>query len=358
MIEVATRKAPALLEICIPTYGRADVVRQSIISILECSDDRYRVSVSSNKQENSLAEFLKHKKNVKYHSFYADQGFTINVKWLLANADARHVLLLSDEDTISPDQLKRLLDYLEGDNGNPIIYYIPCTDKFSLGNLLQLKNMSLSFRNVMMIAPMGPTYMSGYIFPACQITDENLNQSFENHFANAYPFIILRNLLLKSGSTFKILSDITISRGPEIEFGGSYLSDIATKERLPAKKLEWRDISDKSFPTSAFETSERFTYFNIHLRELYSRNVFLYIYSLGLIANRMRSGTGARISVSRIRSGIRGSNGPLVIFSMAYLSKSKNFWHFRSLFFRTFQYMIQKSSGIVRLILSWRPAQK
>ena len=105
-----------LLEICIPTFMRPDSLISSVKTILECKDERFMISVSSNKPEPRIQKTFSQDSRVAFNYFEENQGFTKNVQWLLKNCSGKFVMLLSDEDSISALQLSKTLDFLENIN--------------------------------------------------------------------------------------------------------------------------------------------------------------------------------------------------------------------------------------------------
>ena len=197
--------------------------------VLKCEDLRFKIHISSNCPAPELVHAFNGNSKVKIHEFETNQGFALNVKYLLVTSDARYKLLMSDEDTIDSAALIGLLDFLDSPVASDSIYYLPSKDNYSLGSLVQLKGRNLNYNQIMLTHPMNPTYLSGYIFPPAKYQNLQIDTFFEGWPTNAYPFIKLRNSILQRGSQFMILPNINLNKGVAIEHGGTTNDDLYSK---------------------------------------------------------------------------------------------------------------------------------
>lgn len=287
-----------LLEICIPTYGRTSIIMENLSQMLECSDQRFQISVSSNAHDSVLQKFCQGSDRINYMSFQKNTGFTNNVKTLLGSSCSRYVLLMSDEDTIESSELINLLDFLDRNISNRI-FYVPSHELYSVGNIAELGGHELNYIQTLLLAPMHPTYVSGYIYPRSAIQESALQKSFVDSLGNAYPFIVFRNnSLVLSNFQFMILKGIKLRKGRESSLGGAMhtsekLSIHETKKRT--KYFSGITLAEPFYFTSMSETEERFRFFASHLCELLSHKKVILWLSLMQIRSRMKSGVGLRV---------------------------------------------------------------
>jgi glycosyltransferase involved in cell wall biosynthesis len=345
-----------LLEICIPTFMRPEILISNVRTILECNDRRFKISISTNSVEPKIFDAFSNNPRLKLHSFEMNQGFTKNVKWLLANSSGKFVMLLSDEDFIIPVQLFRILNYLESIGDSRHIIYVPTQDKFSVGNLAEISGCSLSFNTVMFLCPMGPTYMSGYIFQRENFSEPIIDLSFTDEFGNAYPFILLRNLILQDGGKFKIARGFEISKGEEAKVGGAMHTNrlIADSNQIVSSSLFNSNLNHVGpFVTSKEETSERFNFFFSHLQMLHTRRGLIYWLSVIQTGNRMKSGTGESIELKLRPSNINSASGSRVI-GFEYQKRTTSFDNFFVGVISIIGFIVQKSAGVYRRLLNFR----
>ena len=278
-----------LLEICYPTFNRPETLIRSVTEVLKLQDKRFNVFVSSNGPEPQILEAFAHTMNFKLHQFATNKGFSINVGYLLKNSKGRFTLLMSDEDTVDWHSLRELLDYLESTDSEQCVYYLPSQDGFTLGTLREMSAIKLSFRDLMLTHPMNPTYVSGYIFPTSSFLDINMDEIFDTSPANAYPFLKLRNKVLKDGHAFEILPEIQVTQGPIAETGGTPATQLYAK----ASRIE------------------QYENFNNLKQQHIANSKFLRLASSLLIANQIQNDTGAKIyfktNWAQIRKGSIGA---------------------------------------------------
>ena len=204
--------AETLLAVCIPTYQRAkDLIGN--LENMDFRDPRVQFVVSSNGIDGELADYCSARLDILYRQSKVNQGFTSNFFKSLELSGARFSLVISDEDYLNQINFNALISHLEKCHDDSRQFLIPTHDYFSLGSMRRLiGKQKLSYLDIMLTNPFIPTYLSGYVFPSKTLVAK-VSHSSSNPL-NAYPFIILRNKLLKEKVTLQILSGVTITRGP------------------------------------------------------------------------------------------------------------------------------------------------
>ena len=320
-----------LLEICYPTFSREETCIKNVLNIIKCSDPRYAVYVSSNGPGPKIHEALGSRKNVRINEFDVNQGFSSNVEYLLETSKAKYALLLSDEDTINEAELIKLLDFLQAPETVEAVYYLSTQTSYSLGTLQQFSGKYLDLGNLMLTHPMNPTYMSGYIFPTSDCKKANIRVLFDGGIENAYPFLKLRNKILKDGRKFMLIPEITIIQGPSINVGGASLIDFYSLESRTMQYMDFTSIKQEHVPRQK------------HLRFV----------SKILIAKQIQNNMGLKVYFHPIRYQFFEKRE----WSIAFVANITIQNLFAIISSQILIKIIQKFSGLYRLLLSrgsWR----
>lgn len=319
-----------LLEICYPTFSREETCINNVLNIMKCSDPRYTVYVSSNGPAPKIHEALGSRKNVRINEFNENQGFSANVEYLLETSTAKYALLMSDEDTINEDELIKLLNFLQAPITVEAVYYLSTQTSFSLGTLKQFSGKYLNLRNLMLTHPMNPTYMSGYIFPTSNCKKANRGFLFDGGSENAYPFLKLRNKILKDGLKFMLIPEITIIQGPSINIGGGSLIDLYSPESRTMQYMNFTSISQVHVPREK------------HLRFI----------SKILIAKQIQNNMGLKVYFHPIKNQFSDKQEWSIAFATNITFQNL----FKVISSQILIKIVQKFSGLYRLLLvrdSW-----
>lgn len=122
--------ANPILSICIPTFNRAECLRQCLSTITAQFDDletyhQTEIIISNNGSEDNTEEvvnfFLAKFSNIVYLKNRENLGFDRNVLQAVTKAKGEYVWLLGDDDGILPDSLKYVLPIL---NNNKFEYIL------------------------------------------------------------------------------------------------------------------------------------------------------------------------------------------------------------------------------------------
>ena len=314
-----------LLEICYPTFNRVEACILNVREVLKCEDSRFKIHISSNCPAPELVHAFSGNSKVKIHEFQTNQGFALNVKYLLVTSDARYKLLMSDEDTIESSNLIKLLDFLGSSNSRNSVYYSPSYENYSLGTILQLSNKTLNYREVMLTHPMNPTYLSGYIFQPTTYRNLNIDPFFEDWPVNAYPFIKLRNEILRNGGKFMILSGMNFKQGVAIHHGGTNNDELYSKS---SRVIQFQNFLFKDAKGS--------------VRELFFR-----LASALLIANQVQNGMNCKVYLCKEK----GTQTSIWDFGIQFIDEGQFKYKPVVIFSQILLKSFQKLTGLYRLYL-------
>lgn len=135
------------LSICIPTYNRAQHLRnclQSIVDNEDCLNPSVQVCVSNNASTddtNVVVEEFRELLNIKYNVNSSNLGMMGNFLKVIEMADGEFTWMIGDDDLLMPNAIKVLLNLI---NKNPTVYFF-FVNSFHL-NADYVKNFPAPFR--------------------------------------------------------------------------------------------------------------------------------------------------------------------------------------------------------------------
>src|SRR3989344_2982702 len=110
-----------ILSICIPTYNRADYLKECLDSVVAQFDgreirDNVEVVISDNaspdKTRELVEEYQQKFNNIKYFRNNENFGFDLNVINVVENANGEYCWYMGDDDMIGGNSLKFIIDFL------------------------------------------------------------------------------------------------------------------------------------------------------------------------------------------------------------------------------------------------------
>jgi len=225
-----TLENKVLLNILITTYNRPSSVLRAVASCIDLQDERIRVYINSNGNQEELEILKTESYQVIYTSFPENKGANANFKYLLKNTNAHFSLILSDEDVLDSKLLPNLLNWLE-ENINISIGFCDIINELDLTTYFKSNQQKISINYIRYINPYVHTYLSGYIFNNKLIEKLDLDKIFEDSIANVYPHVVLSYHLLKisQGGFFR---ENIIIKGKENNIGGDSHSHIEKSQDL------------------------------------------------------------------------------------------------------------------------------
>lgn len=253
-----------LLAICIPTYRRTNEIIGNLKK-MDFRDPRVVFVVSSNCDDSELSAYCDSRPDIHFFQSEVNRGFSANLFETLKDVKSLFSLIMSDEDFLDSDNLDTLLTRLEETKKEELQYLITTNDQFSLSSMRKMIGKKLTYLNVLLTNPHIPTYMSGFIYPADRVAA--MVTKIPPNKLNAYPFLILRNQLLSEHVPVHILSEVTITRGPD-----------SVNRDLEANYVDESIAIDRT------------NYFLSHYRNLQSHNWLLELWVASLILAQSRPG--------------------------------------------------------------------
>ena len=123
------------LTIAVPTYNRADVISQSLDSIINQKNNQVEIIVCDNASTAKTSEILQsyiNKYGIKYYRSEKNGGMDFNFLNCLKYAQGEYVLLLSDDEILLPGAVLKIIELI--DNNKP--------DYINLNSAIFLKNVN------------------------------------------------------------------------------------------------------------------------------------------------------------------------------------------------------------------------
>ncbi|MCU7373339.1 glycosyltransferase [Paucibacter sp. O1-1] len=228
-----------VLEVLIPTYRRPEAAIGAIDSVLAGADPRVTVFCHSNGVEPELEAAALLRENTRYDCFPENRGAVANFRKVLADSSADYVLFLSDEDRLSQEHLKAFVDFLAGSHHAFVFCSVTESSGENYFSLAALQGEALSCQDVLLLFPIDPTYLSGYCFRRELLSDAVIEAAFEEHDANVYPHLLLRNAIASKG-TIGLFSPALVLKGAEANTGGDSHAHVRQGSGQPAAQTPVR----------------------------------------------------------------------------------------------------------------------
>jgi len=193
-----------LLSVCIPTYNRASILRNTVFNLLKFKQSKFEIVISDNGSTDDTYEVIRrfNDNRIKYYSNNENKGGTFNIIRVLELAIGKYVVLLSDEDDLNIDNIFRVIDMFKPNN--PGLF---------LGNIIKFDHSSLHDFKTELHSPgyisllrfgFRSSYVSGIVFLKESLDFEKYYEqlSLPNYgFLDLYPHQYLVNYLLVNGTT-------------------------------------------------------------------------------------------------------------------------------------------------------------
>ena len=116
-------RAPKI-SVCIPTYNRADLLKQSVASVLNQAFYDYELIISDNASQDGTAEVIKsfNDSRIIYISKEKNIGLVNNWNSCLAAAKGKYITIFNDDDLMMPDNLAMKVQVLEGNRNAGLVH--------------------------------------------------------------------------------------------------------------------------------------------------------------------------------------------------------------------------------------------
>ena len=241
-----------VLEVLIPTYGRPQAAIGAIDSVLACGDPRVGVFCHSNGLEPELEAAASQRERVRFGCFPENKGMVANFRKVLADSEAHYVLYLSDEDRLDPKIVSSFVDFLESASHSFVLCSVLENTGANYFSVAALRGETLSLADLLLLFPIEPTYLSGYCFCRDILTDPALAAAFEEHEANVYPHVLLRNAIVGQGTVGLFVPPMVL-KGAEANTGGDSHAHIplATCVDTPAPARAVLPLNPRTYGESA-----------------------------------------------------------------------------------------------------------
>lgn len=227
------------LEVLIPTFGRTSSAIRAIRSVVSCDDNRIRVRCNSNGRDEKLEAFCHTDSRISFDFFEENQGPSENFYKLYRESKSLFCMLLSDEDTLLPNEVPQFLDFLEAveQNCNLISSSVWIEEQNDFYIELSPAFDDISLNIAAFTIATTNNYISGYVFrtEALQRLDLLNLCGLPNpvHSRHAYGHIDIAQALLTSGSHFTYRPKMVI-RGSAVEQGGdAFAHRTASESTMP-----------------------------------------------------------------------------------------------------------------------------
>jgi glycosyltransferase involved in cell wall biosynthesis len=108
------------ISICIPTYNRAEKLRETLLYLSSFSDTGFEIIIGNNDSKDHTDEVVRHFELIFSSLIYVKHsenlGFSRNIDSVLMRASREYIYVLSDDDIVYEDALKLAIGLLERDS--------------------------------------------------------------------------------------------------------------------------------------------------------------------------------------------------------------------------------------------------
>ncbi|MEY2371404.1 glycosyltransferase family 2 protein [Lysinibacillus capsici] len=190
------------LSICIPTYNRAQILKETLLNVLDCVDEGIEVVVSDNNSDDNTYSIIKNLKapRIKYFKNQENIGAVRNIVRVLERAKGKYSLLISDEDLICNSTIPTIKKIIN-DSQNISAILGGVLDQENRPYIHYARNKYIEGKEAMENIAFTNFYISGAIFNNDLIDFQDLNQQLSkpnNGFLHLYPhrYILTKLTLL------------------------------------------------------------------------------------------------------------------------------------------------------------------
>ena len=117
-------KTPTLT-IGIPTYNNSAFLKKTLASVSRMLSSGVECVVSDNASTDGTQkiarEFCKKNRRIHYYRNATNEGMWANFDWVVKRSQTEYVLFLSDDDSLKPEGVRRVLQILRGNPGIPLV---------------------------------------------------------------------------------------------------------------------------------------------------------------------------------------------------------------------------------------------
>lgn len=199
-----------LLSICIPTYNRAEIIRETLYHLVQIKNDKIEIIISDNCSHDNTQEIVKNFNDdrIKYFRNKENLGAVKNILFSLERANGQMSLLLSDEDRLDIKSLPALLKKIEDQNFSGDLsaiissshgYRLNRSNKSSEGYLLNKGDEAL------MATFFLTGYMSGICFNSCKLDFKKIRLELNKEtygYIDFYPHVFMLAICCISGNVY------------------------------------------------------------------------------------------------------------------------------------------------------------
>ncbi|CRY91262.1 glycosyl transferase 2 family protein [Synechococcus sp. WH 8103] len=215
-----------MLEVVIPTYGRPHSARRAIESCLAIEAEDLIVSCNSNGPDPFLESLSKEVgcSRLRYSSFEKNLGPHANFSYLIKNARAKYLMILSDEDYLDPGCAQGYLSFLRSLHDKVAVISSAIYDSISHNYYFRphfLHGKTLGINQYLCCSEPIPSYVSGLVFRTDRLPAQLVDQCMATVSpANSYAQLDLVLGILDRGSMATFCSYKFVVKGNEARIGG------------------------------------------------------------------------------------------------------------------------------------------
>lgn len=235
-----------VLSICIPTYNRANILKNTLSNLVAQDISRIEIIISDNASTDETYEVVKEYDDygINYFCNSKNQGFTYNLIKVMEYANTDYITLVSDEDDVNIKNILESIDELTNSSVGVILGTVLTAEKEvvrSFQTEIKVSNFRTFYSYGFKVAS-----MSGIAFNRIKIDFSDLWREFNSSpsygFLDVYPHVyifnrvLLKNDIATDRRTFTIIRERGIHY-PEKINGLGYFHPLNRFEQLKKKLI-------------------------------------------------------------------------------------------------------------------------
>jgi glycosyltransferase involved in cell wall biosynthesis len=189
-----------VLSICIPTYNRANILKNTLSNLVAQDISRIEIFISDNASTDETYEVVKEFDHygINYYCNSKNQGFTYNLIKVMEYANTDYLTLVSDEDDVNVNNILASIDELNNSSVGVILGTVLTADK-KVVRSYKTKIKISSFRTFYFYG-FKVASMSGIVFNRSKVDFSDLWREFNSSpsygFLDVYPHMYVFNRVL------------------------------------------------------------------------------------------------------------------------------------------------------------------
>ena len=233
-----------LLTIAIPTYNRAEILKQKLSFLFSTIDENCLILISDNASEDNTTDivkpFMEQFSNIAYHRNTTNLGYDANVLKCVELSTTDYVWILSDDDDIEQNAPYIILNYIKQES--PDLICLNDTNEKGILTFTSLRTLTgekiqIDVGNILSLSNLAEEERYAYIASFFWVSRLVINKTKIKNFASLQEYIgssfiqlaLTNTLLLNKISTILYTKEGLITNNPHCVFSHNFVDVFVNK---------------------------------------------------------------------------------------------------------------------------------